>query len=338
MIGHNTGFFYTEYLDRLIYREVIHIHMIKVNNVTKRYPARLGVDDISFEVGRGEIVGFLGPNGAGKTTTMRMLTGYLPMTSGRISIAGYDIIEHAREVRSRIGYLPESCPLYPEMRVDEYLLFRAELKGIPFSSRRRKMNEVKELCGLTDVGRRIIGQLSKGYRQRVGLADALVHDPELLVLDEPTVGLDPFQIRQVRELIGNLAKEHTILLSTHILPEVEAICERILIIREGRIVASDTEANLHRQLFASSVIEIEVQALEERVLEKINALQGMDVRNYSTQDDGWLRVEVEADVSEMRVELFNLAVTEGWPMRKLMEQEHTLEDTFVRIAGQKGAE
>lgn len=305
--------------------------MIKVSGVTKKFPARLAVDDISFEVGRGEIVGFLGPNGAGKTTTMRMLTGYLPMNAGSIEVAGYNIVKDPQEVRRRIGYLPESCPLYPEMRVDEYLHFRAELKGVKSSVRKAKVNEVKEQCNLTDVSKRIIGQLSKGYRQRVGLADSLVHDPDLLVLDEPTVGLDPYQIRQVRELITQLAERHTILLSTHILQEVEAICERILIINDGKVVASDTEENLHRKLNACSIIEVEVFAPKATAVQMIGRLKGMDVRNASELADGWLWVEVEADSPDMRVELFNLSVAQGWPLRELSEQQHSLEDTFVQI-------
>lgn len=309
--------------------------MIKVSGVTKKYPARLAVDNISFEVGRGEIVGFLGPNGAGKTTTMRMLTGYLPMTSGRIEVAGYDISAQPQEVRRRVGYLPESCPLYPEMRVDEYLHFRAELKGVSAMKRRAKVNEVKERCGLDQVGKRIIGQLSKGYRQRVGLADSLVHDPDLLVLDEPTVGLDPYQIRQVRELITQLAEKHTILLSTHILQEVEAICERILIINEGHIVASDTEENLHRKLHACSIIEMEVMADRTEAINKVNAIEGVDVRSANELADGWLWLELEADSAQMRVELFNLAVAEGWALRELSEQQHSLEDTFVQITRNK---
>lgn len=310
--------------------------MIKVNGVTKKYPARVAVDNVSFEVARGEIVGFLGPNGAGKTTTMRMLTGYLPMNSGTIEVAGYDVVQHPRDVRRRIGYLPESCPLYPDMRVDEYLRFRAELKGVRSAARRAKLNEVKELCGLTDVGKRIIGQLSKGYRQRVGLADSLIHDPELLILDEPTVGLDPFQIRQVRELIKQLADQHTVLLSTHILQEVEAICERILIINEGRIVASDTEENLHRKLHASSIIEMEVLADHDTAVEKVGQMNGLDIRNASMLADGWLWLEIEADSSAMRVDLYNLAVAEGWALRELSEQQHSLEDTFVEITRNKG--
>ena len=311
--------------------------MIKVEHVTKKYPARLAVDDISFEIGSGEIVGFLGPNGAGKTTTMRMLTGYLPMTSGRIEVAGYDVSEEPREARRHIGYLPESCPLYPEMRVNEYLRFRAELKGVKPSARRAKVNEVKEQCGLTEVGSRIIGQLSKGYRQRVGLADALVHDPELLILDEPTVGLDPFQIRQVRELVKQLAQNHTILLCTHILPEVEAICERVLILGEGRVVADDTKENLHRRLNSGVVVEMEVRVPDpQEATDKVNTVPGLDVRAVNALEDGWVWMEIGATSPEMREELFNLAVIQRWSLRLLGEQEHSLEDTFVQIARKKG--
>lgn len=310
--------------------------MIKVEGVTKKYPARLAVDHVSFEVGRGEILGFLGPNGAGKTTTMRMLTGYLPMSAGRIEVAGYDVATQPREVSRRIGYLPESCPLYPEMRVDEYLRFRAELKGVKATARRAKIAEVKEQCGLTEVGSRIIGQLSKGYRQRVGLADSLVHDPELLILDEPTVGLDPVQIRQVRELIRRLASRHTILLCTHILPEVEAICERILIINEGKVVAADTEENLRRMLNADAVIEMEVRGKRKEIVAKVNSMPGVAVRAAGDLDGGWVWLELAADSSELRVELFKLAVEEGWALRTLNEREHSLEDTFVRITQGKG--
>ena len=311
--------------------------MIKVSGVTKKFPARLAVNDVSFEVARGEIVGFLGPNGAGKTTTMRMLTGYLPMNSGSIEVAGYDVSKDPQEVRRRIGYLPESCPLYPEMRVDEYLRFRAELKGVRSPARKAKLSEVKEQCGLTEVGKRIIGQLSKGYRQRVGLADSLIHDPDLLVLDEPTVGLDPFQIRQVRELITQLADRHTILLSTHILQEVEAICERILIINDGQIVASDTEENLHRTLHACSIIEMEIMADKTHAAAMVGKLEGLDVRNANELADGWLWLEIEADAASMRVELYNLAVTQGWALRELSEQQHSLEDTYVEITRNAGA-
>src|SRR5580700_4612749 len=222
--------------------------MIKVENLTKRYAGHTAIKDLSFEVGKGEIMGFLGPNGAGKTTTMRILASFLPPTSGRASIAGFDVFHESLQARARLGYMPENVPLYNDKRVTEYLNYRAALKGVPHRRIPERVGDVKELCGVKDVEKKLIRTLSKGYRQRVGLADALLHEPDLLILDEPTIGLDPNQIRQVRELIKNLGKHHTILLSTHILPEVEATCSRVIIINRGRIEASDTPDNLRRQL------------------------------------------------------------------------------------------
>ncbi len=218
--------------------------MIKVENLTKRYAGQTAIKDLTFEVGKGEIMGFLGPNGAGKSTTMRILSSFMPPTSGRASIAGFDIFEQSLQARAHLGYMPENVPLYTDMRVTEYLDYRAALKGVPHRRIAERVGDVKELCGLKDVERKLIGALSKGYRQRVGLADALVHEPDLLILDEPTSGLDPNQIRQVRDLIKNLGKQHTILLSTHILPEVEMTCSRVIIINKGRIEACDTPENL----------------------------------------------------------------------------------------------
>jgi len=203
--------------------------MIKVENLTKRYAGVTALNGVSFEVQRGEIVGFLGPNGAGKSTTMRILTGFIPASSGRVEVAGLDVFENSLEVRERVGYMPENNPLYTDMRVSEYLKFRAKLKGLPRADRAERIPEAMDLCGIQDVSHRIIGHLSKGYRQRVGLADALLAEPDLLILDEPTIGLDPVQIRQVRQLIKDLGKRHTILLSTHILPEVEMTCDRVII-------------------------------------------------------------------------------------------------------------
>ena len=305
--------------------------MIRVESVTKKYPARLAVDRISFSVEPGEIVGFLGPNGAGKTTTMRMLAGYLPATSGKISVAGFDVSLDPQEVRRRIGYLPESCPLYPEMRVDEYLYFRAELKGVKLSARKSRISEVKEQCGLEEVGKRIIGQLSKGFRQRVGLADSLVHDPDLLILDEPTVGLDPNQIRQVRGLVKDLAKRHTILLSTHILPEVEAICERILILNTGRIVAADTVENLRRELHMGMRIDLEIRTSSEEASNTLSSLFDVEIRHIEALENGWTHLELDTKGENMRERLFDLAVKKGWSMRELVEREYSLEDTFLKI-------
>src|SRR5476649_521200 len=234
--------------------------MIEVSNLTKRYAGRTAVSDISFTVGRGEIVGLLGSNGAGKSTTMRILSCFLPATSGTVRVAGFDVFREADEVRRRIGYMPENNPLYPEMRVREYLKFRARLKGLGWRRSRERVSTVMEQCGLTDVSRRVIGQLSKGYRQRVGLADALVHEPDLIILDEPTIGLDPHQIRSVRQLIKSLAKKHTVLISTHILPEVEMMCGRVLIMLDGKIRAADTPDNLQSLMAGDSQIIAEIAA------------------------------------------------------------------------------
>src|SRR5947208_3294536 len=220
--------------------------MIEVSNLTKRYAGRAAVRNISFTVGRGEIVGFLGPNGAGKSTTMRILACYMPATSGTVRVAGFDVFHECNEVRRRIGYMPENNPLYADMRVREYLRFRARLKGLRRARARERVGVVMEQCGLTEVSRKIIGHLSKGFRQRVGLADALVHEPELIILDEPTIGLDPHQIRSVRQLIKGLGGQHTVLISTHILPEAEMMCSRIIIMYDGKILAADTPENLQR--------------------------------------------------------------------------------------------
>src|SRR5580698_6577892 len=231
--------------------------MIEVSNLTKRYAGHTAVANISFTVGRGEIVGLLGNNGAGKSTTMRVLSCFLPATSGTVRVAGFDVFTQADEVRRRIGYMPENNPLYPEMRVREYLKFRARLKGLSRKKTRARVDIVMEQCSLTDVNRKIIGTLSKGYRQRVGLADALVHEPELVILDEPTIGLDPNQIRSVRQLIRSLGGAHTVLISTHILPEVEMTCGRVLILHEGKILASDT---LQKLMSGDGQVIVEIAA------------------------------------------------------------------------------
>src|SRR3989454_7116531 len=237
--------------------------MIEVSHLTKRYAGITAVSNISFGVARGEIVGLLGPNGAGKSTTMRILACYLPASSGTVRIAGQDIFRHSREVRRRIGYMPENNPLHYDMRVREYLKFRARLKGLSRKRCRERVDRVMEQCALTEVSRRIIGQLSKGYRQRVGLADALVHEPELIILDEPTIGLDPSQIRSVRQLIKNLAQAHTVLISTHILPEAEMTCNRMVIMYEGKILAADTPENLQRLMSSKSQVVAEIAAPRE---------------------------------------------------------------------------
>ena len=233
--------------------------MIKVENLTKRFAGQAAIQDLNFEVGKGEIMGFLGPNGAGKSTTMRILSSFMPPTSGRATIAGFDIFEQSLQARAHLGYMPENVPLYNDMRVTEYLNYRAALKSVPHRRISERVGDVKELCGLKDVEKKLIGALSKGYRQRVGLADALVHEPDLLILDEPTSGLDPNQIRQVRDLIKNLGKQHTILLSTHILPEVEMTCSRVIIIHKGKIEACDTPENLLSRIRTAGGVQLEAK-------------------------------------------------------------------------------
>ena len=305
--------------------------MIKVENLTKRYAGQTAIQNLNFEVGKGEIMGFLGPNGAGKTTTMRILASFMPPTSGRASVAGFDIFEHSLQARAHLGYMPENNPLYNDMRVTEYLDYRAALKGVPHRRVGERVGDVKELCGLKDVEKKIIGALSKGFRQRVGLADALLHEPDLLILDEPTIGLDPNQIRQVRELIKNLGKQHTILLSTHILPEVEMTCSRVIIIHKGRIEACDTPENLLNQIRTASGVLLEAKTGSDNGAEELRRIPG--VKDVSVSRDGdWqvfsLRADAEADV---RPEVFRLASDRRWTVRELSQRRATLEDVFVEI-------
>jgi ABC-2 type transport system ATP-binding protein len=305
--------------------------MIKVENLTKRYAGNTAIKDLSFEVGQGEIMGFLGPNGAGKTTTMRILASFMPPTSGRASVAGFDIFEQSLQARAHLGYMPENVPLYNDMRVTEYLDYRAALKGVPHRRVAERVGDVKELCGLKEVEKKIIGTLSKGYRQRVGLADALLHEPDLLILDEPTIGLDPNQIRQVRELIKNLGKQHTILLSTHILPEVEMTCSRVIIIHKGRIEACDTPENLLGQIRQAGGVLVEAKTGNDNGAEELKKISG--VRDVTMDGDGdWkvfsLRVESGVDVRE---EVFRLAAARRWSVRELTQRRATLEDVFVEL-------
>jgi len=305
--------------------------MIKVENLTKRYAGQSAIKDLNFEVGQGEIMGFLGPNGAGKTTTMRILAGFMPPTSGRATIAGFDVFSQSLQARARLGYMPENVPLYTDMRVNEYLVYRAALKSVPSRRVAERVGDVKELCGLKEVEKQLIGTLSKGYRQRVGLADALLHEPDLLILDEPTIGLDPNQIRQVRELIKNLGKQHTILLSTHILPEVEMTCGRVIIIHKGRIEACDTPDNLLGKIRQAGGVVVEAKTASDNGAEELKKIPG--VRNVMTAVDGeWkifsLRVESGLDVRE---QIFRLATDRHWAVRELTQRRATLEDVFVEL-------
>ena len=305
--------------------------MIKVQNLTKKFSGQTAVNDISFEVKRGEIIGFLGPNGAGKTTTMRMLTGFLYPTRGSIEIAGYDVFTHPLEARRHIGYMPESCPLYLDMRVDEYLTFRGQIKGVPRRLLKARRNAVKEQCGLTDTGRRIIGQLSKGYRQRVGLADSLLHDPDLLILDEPTAGLDPNQIREVRELTQQLAERHTLLLSTHILPEAEVACRRILIINKGRIVASDSPESLQKRLLGDSLICADIRGDPKEIQAGLLQIETVNEVEHTALEEGWNQYHINSAAPNVRSKIFDCAVSKGWKLRELHRESRSLEDIFVAI-------
>lgn len=306
--------------------------MICARNITKRFSGLTAVDRVSFEVARGEVVGLLGPNGAGKTTLLRLLTGYLTASAGELTVAGYPVTASSLEVRQRIGYLPETCPLYPEMRVDEYLSYRAALKRVPRGLIRKRVDGVRERCGLADAGRRIIGKLSKGYRQRVGLADALVHDPDLLILDEPTSGLDPNQIREVRSLIRTLAERHTILLSTHILPEVEAACRRVLIMDRGRMVFSDTAERLRKRGEAVARVSFEVRAPAESVRTELARVAPGAEAILRELDGGWVAGTLDTDgEGDVRPAVFEAAARCGWSLRELRREKESLEDVFVSL-------
>ena len=303
--------------------------MIEVRNLSKYYGNLCAVNGISFSIKEGEIVGFLGPNGAGKTTTIRILTCFQPATSGSASVAGHDVFTESMAVRAQVGYLPESVPLYQEMRVREYLRFRGKIHGLERTARERAIQRVAERCWITDVINRPIGQLSKGYRQRVGLADALLHNPRVLILDEPTIGLDPTQIRATRTLIRELAQDHTVLLSSHILPEVEATCERIIIINQGRIVASGTPGELRQRITGDSELIAEFKGSTEEIAAGLQKLDGVS-RVETTMRDGWTRVTVTTQ-KDVREEIYKLSIEKGWPMRELRRDVATLEDFFVKI-------
>lgn len=313
--------------------------MIKVEGLTKRYGRTVAVDNISFEVEKGQIVGFLGPNGAGKTTTMRVLTCFLPPSAGTASVAGYDVLEAPLEVKKRIGYLPESPPLYPEMEVIEYLNFVGRLKGLAKSDLPGRVDEVLGRCAIGDVRGKLIGRLSKGYRQRVGLAQAIIHNPDVLVLDEPTAGLDPKQIIETRDLIKNLAKvgAHTIILSTHILPEVEQTCEKVVIISKGRLVATDTVENLTHRLRGSESVAVEIEsrngaldaAAAQRCLEQVTGVSRVILKNSRPER---AHFEVESlQKAAIRGDLARAVVGSGWDLNELRPVALSLEDIFLQL-------
>lgn len=310
--------------------------MIQVENLTKRYIGHVAVDGVSFQVQRGEIVGLLGPNGAGKTTIMRVLSCYMPATSGIVKVAGYDVFHQADEVRRRIGYMPENNPLHRDMRVREYLKFRARLKGLSRVQSRARVDTVMQQCGLTDVQRKLIGHLSKGYQQRVGLADALVHEPDLVILDEPTIGLDPNQIRSVRQLIKDLARNHTVLLSSHILPEVEMTCSRVLILHQGRILAADTTENLQKTMSDRGQVVAEIAAPVNELKAAWEQIPEIEYFNVEPIDGEFVRSSLTPRPgADLRLQIFMLVREHGWMLRELTRTRHSLEDIFVRVTRPK---
>ena len=305
--------------------------MISVQGLTKRYGQTEAIRNISFSVDKGEVVGFLGPNGAGKSTTMKILCGYLPADAGEVRVAGFDVFGDSVKARSRIGYMPENVPLYPEMRVSEYLSYRAALKGVSARQTAEKVEDALQLCGLSGVRRKLIGTLSKGYRQRVGLADALINEPDILILDEPTIGLDPGQIREVRELIKGLAARHTILLSSHILSEVEMTCSRVLILDKGRIVASGTPSDLRERagLPLAGSIRIELKAPASEALSILRPLISDGSVQIVGTDNEWTLVEIVSGEQDPREDLFRAVVAKGWTLRELSSHRSSLEDIFA---------
>ena len=312
--------------------------MIEVQRLTKRYGAFTAVDDVSFRVERGEILGFLGPNGAGKTTTMRVLTGYIPPTEGRAIVAGFDVFDQPIEAKRRTGYLPETPPLYPDMTVHDYLDFVAKIKGVPRHERRTRVMAAMERTRVADMAKRHCGKLSKGYRQRVGLAQALLHNPDVLILDEPTAGLDPKQIIETRELIKQLAGDHTIILSTHILPEVSQTCQRVVIINRGRVVAVDTPENLTATLRGSESMYVQVDgagADVQSALERVPGVTRVSVADARGAVSGF---EVDSEAGrDVRRELASAVVARGWGLLEMRPMRMSLEEIFLSLTTEEAA-
>jgi ABC-2 type transport system ATP-binding protein len=306
--------------------------VIEVQHLTKRYGPVTAVEDVSFRVERGEIFGFLGPNGAGKTTTMRILTGFMPATDGKAMVAGFDLFEQPIEAKRRTGYLPESPPLYPDMTVAEYLTFVSRIKGVPSAERRDRINAVMERTRIGDMAHRQCGKLSKGYKQRVGLAQALIHNPDVLILDEPTAGLDPKQIIETRQLIKELAGDHTIILSTHILPEVSQTCQRVVIINKGKVVAVDTPENLTTRLRGSETMYVQIDAPGADPGGVLRALPGVTRVAEADRRDGVVGYEVEGEHDrDVRRDLARAVVTSGWGLLELRPMRLSLEEVFLSL-------
>ncbi|MHC4445130.1 MAG: ABC transporter ATP-binding protein [Planctomycetota bacterium] len=308
--------------------------MINVRNLTKYYGPHLAVDNISFRVNEGEIVGFLGPNGAGKSTTLKILTCFMPATSGSASVAGFDVFTQSINVRQRIGYLPETNPLYPEMRAKEYLNFRGKLRGMTANERAKAINRVSDRCRLGDFIDRPIAHLSKGMRQRVGLADALLHNPDVLILDEPTIGLDPGQIRETRKLITELSQRHTIILSSHILSEVESTCQRTIIIAGGKIKASGTINEVRERIKGASRLIAEIRGPKQEIQNAIRQINGVSSVEASVTEN-WNRLRIESsDKKDIREEIAALASNKNWGLRELKLETGSLEEYFVQITAE----
>ena len=306
--------------------------MIEVQHLTKRYGRVTAVEDVSFRVERGEILGFLGPNGAGKTTTMRILTGYMPATEGKAMVAGFDVFDQPIEAKRRTGYLPETPPLYPDMSVSEYLDFVAKIKGVPPADRRARTKYVMERVRVADMAGRLCGRLSKGYKQRVGLAQALIHNPDVLILDEPTAGLDPKQIIETRELIKELAGDHTIILSTHILPEVAQTCQRVVIINKGKVVAIDTPDNLTARLRGSETMYLQLDASGADAAAALGHVPGVTRVVESDRRDGMVGYEVDSESGrDVRRDLARVVVGSGWGLLEMRPMRMSLEDVFLSL-------
>jgi ABC-2 type transport system ATP-binding protein len=316
--------------------------MITVKDLTKRYARNTAVDHVSFEVGKGQIVGFLGPNGAGKTTTMRMLTCFLTPTSGDATVADYDVLEQPLEVKKRIGYLPETPPLYPEMETGEYLTFVGKLKGLSGAELRKRVDYVCDRCAVADVRGKLLGRLSKGYRQRVGLAQAIIHNPGVLILDEPTAGLDPKQINETRDLIKSLGGDHTIILSTHILPEVEQTCEQVIIINKGKLVATDSVQNLQNRARGAESVLVEVSGRNgsldsAAVQQRLEQVAGVSRVVVKQSRDSYSTFEVESRKGCVRGDLARAVVESGWDLNELRPAAMSLEEIFLQLTGSEAA-
>ena len=327
-------------VERCCQRDIL---MIKVTELTKRYARTTAVDQISFEVAKGQIVGFLGPNGAGKTTTMRMLTCFLPPSSGTATVAGFDVLEQALEVKRRIGYLPETPPIYPEMATLEYLEFVGKLKGLSGAELAKRVDYVCGRCAIADVKTKLLGKLSKGYRQRVGLAQAIIHNPDVLILDEPTAGLDPKQINETRDLIKDLAGDHTIILSTHILPEVEQTCEQVIIIDKGKVVATDSVRNLQARARGAESVLVEVASHKSGfdpliVQHKLEQVAGVSRVLCRRQADAHAVFEVESKKGSLvRGDVARAIVEAGWDLNELRPSAMSLEEVFLKLTGSEAA-